>query len=391
MNKSLNAKSGTVAVSKKLVPVYDIVNCGPRHRFWANGKLVHNSDKLNPQNLNRNVLVGSSTQVGQLVFYKGKADRFVQLLPDEKVYLAKHGVVENNEEDLHVVGLRDAFKAPKGKVLVVLDLSQIELRMNAYVAGEQWVLDTLVAGKDIYKAAASKSFGVAYEDVTKTQRYVGKQQELLLGYGGGENAIVRGIGKKAEDFSPAELKSWVTLYRETHPYIRKQWQRRDTVFKCMAQGVVTEVDPRGILQVEGDSILLPNGMRIVYRGIRVERGANGFNEIYFWGKNKVTGKSDWEKTFGGKGVENDTQALSRIILSDAMYAMREEFAARGWGKDKAHLAMQVHDEVITCCDEDIADEVYDIMEDCLTRVPKWADGLPLACDGDIAKRYGCAK
>lgn len=349
------------------------------------------SDKLNPQNLNRNVLVGSSTQVGQLVFYKGKADRFVKLLPDEKVYLAKHGVVENNEEDLHVVGLRDAFKAPKGKVLVVQDLSQIELRMNAYVAGEQWVLDTLVAGKDIYKAAASKSFGVSYDEVTKTQRYVGKQQELLLGYGGGENAIVRGIGKKAEDFSPAELKSWVSLYRETHPYIRKQWQRRDNVFKCMAQGVSAEVDPRGILQVEGDSILLPNGMRIVYRGIKVERGANGFNEIYFWGKNKVTGKPDWEKTFGGKGVENDTQALSRIILSDAMYAMREEFAKRGWGRDKVHLVMQVHDEVVACCDEDIADEVADIMKDCLTRVPEWAKGLPLACDGDIAKRYGCAK
>lgn len=83
--------------------------------------------------------------------------------------------------------------------------------------------------------------------------------------------------------------------------------------------------------------------------------------------------------------------MSRIILSDAMSAMREEFAARGWGKGKAHLAMQVHDEVITCCDEDIADEVYTIMEDCLTRVPVWADGLPLACDGDIAKRYGCAK
>lgn len=74
-----------------------------------------------------------------------------------------------------------------------------------------------------------------------------------------------------------------------------------------------------------------------------------------------------------------------------MYAMREEFTARGWGKDQAHIAMQVHDEVITCCNEDIAEEVYAVMEDCLTRVPEWAEGLPLACDGDIAKRYGSAK
>lgn len=375
----------------KLVPVYDIVNCGPRHRFWANGKLVHNSDRLNPQNLNRNVLVNESTKTGMLVFYKGKADRFVSLLPDGKVFLAKHGAVENSEVDLHVVGLRDAFKAPKGKVLVVLDLSQIELRMNAYLAGEQWVLDTLMAGKDIYKAAAAKSFGISYEEVTKTQRYVGKQQELLLGYGGGENAIVRGIGKKAEDYSSAELKSWVTLYRSSHPNIVKQWKRFTTVIHAMAQGVATEVDPKGILHVDGDSILLPNGMRIVYRGIKVERGVNGYNEVYFWGKNKITGRPDWEKTFGGKIDENCVQALSRIILSDAMAAMREAFSKRGWGREQAHLVMQVHDEVITCCDEGIAEEVYSIMEDCLTRVPTWADGLPLACDGDIARRYGCAK
>lgn len=664
------------------------------------------SDGLNVQNLNRNVLVNADTKYGQLVFYQGKADRFVQLLENGDVYLAKHGAVPNTEEDLHVVGLRDAFKAPKGKVLVVLDLSQIELRMNAFVAGEQWVLDALVAKQDIYKVAAAKSFGVTYEEVTKSQRYVGKQQELLLGYGGGENAIIRGIGKKAEDFTPAELKSWVTLYRETHPYIVKQWKTFDKVIKSMAQGVVADVDPKGILKCDGDSILLPNGMRIVYRGIKVERGSNGFNEIYFWGKNKITGKPDWEKTFGGKidenciaedtevltdrgwvkiqhiqsedkvfdGVEfvnhggiifkseqscviidgvymtedhevltvngwkeakqlsswktassiqrldretlrqiscyedytlqrentldlamrlwehlserwerftqgyksresfklwmlysntnetpqwvafneqasnvcslaineisvfkpkpqglvklwwsgyqsmsalvrqfrefsgryvpnlqrwfdvgsnqqqwglrqvklsmgtteskykqpqkysnntngkwgvlnpirflqkiwlkynnrnlslvswgkdasvsgetrctkkvydivncgprsrfvvkgktgpfivhNCVQALSRIILSDAMYAMREEFTARGWGRDKAHIVMQVHDEVITCCNEDIAEEVYAVMEDCLTRVPEWAEGLPLACDGDIAKRYGSAK
>ncbi len=42
------------------------------------------------------------------------------------------------------MGLRDALKAPKGKKLVVYDLSQVELRANAYGSGEQWILDTLV-------------------------------------------------------------------------------------------------------------------------------------------------------------------------------------------------------------------------------------------------------
>lgn len=389
MNKLSNGENGVE--NKKLVPVYDIVNCGPRHRFWANGKLVHNSDKLNPQNLNRNVMVSESTKQGQLVFYKGKADRFVSLMPENKVYLAKHGVVENTEDDLHVVGLRDAFKAPEGKALVVSDLSQIELRVNSYVAGEQWVLDTLVAGKDVYKETAARSFGVSYDEVTKSQRYVGKQQVLLLGYGGGVNAVIRGIGKKAEEFTQKELQSWVDLYRLNNPNVVRLWKDLDKVFKCMAQGVTCDVDHRGILQVDGDSILLPNGMRIVYRGIKSVVGDRGFNEIQFWGKNKITGKPDWESTWGGKFAENISQSLSRIVLSDAMYDMRLEFAKRGWSRERVHLVMQVHDEVIACCDEELAEDVYAIMEDCLTRERWWAKGLPLACDGDIAKRYGAAK
>lgn len=393
VNARLNNKSSQVVT--RVQSFIEMADRGPLpipiEYYAAHTGRWGGSDKLNPQNLNRNVMVSESTKQGQLVFYKGKADRFVSLMPENKVYLAKHGVVENKEDDLHVVGLRDAFKAPDGKALVVLDLSQIELRMNAYVAGEQWVLDTLVAGKDIYKESAARSFGISYDEVTKSQRYIGKQQVLLLGYGGGVNAVIRGIGKQAEEFTQQELQSWVNLFRQNNPNIVAQWKCRDAVFKCMAQGVTTEVDPKGILQMDGDSILLPNGMRIVYRGIKVEPGERGYNEVLFWGKNKVNGKPDWEKTFGGKGVENDTQALSRIILSDAMYDMRLEFAKRGWTKEQVHIAMQVHDEVITCCDEALAEEVFAIMEDCLTRERWWAKGLPLACDGDIAKRYGAAK
>ena len=46
-------KSSTNQEARKLVPVYDITNCGPRHRYMANGKLVHNSDKINLQNLSK--------------------------------------------------------------------------------------------------------------------------------------------------------------------------------------------------------------------------------------------------------------------------------------------------------------------------------------------------
>lgn len=49
MMKSLTENIRAQADPANVEPVYDILNCGPRHRFWANGKLVHNS--ANMQNL----------------------------------------------------------------------------------------------------------------------------------------------------------------------------------------------------------------------------------------------------------------------------------------------------------------------------------------------------
>jgi DNA polymerase bacteriophage-type len=126
--------------------------------------------------------------------------------------------------------IRGCIVAPAGKKLVVADLSNIEGRDQAWLAGEEWKLqafrdfDTVQTiggewltgpqlralhlsheypelaldakgepirlGHDLYKLAYSKSFGIRPEDVTKNQRQVGKVQELALGYEGGVGAFL---------------------------------------------------------------------------------------------------------------------------------------------------------------------------------------------------------
>ena len=54
--------------------------------------------------------------------------------------------------------IRTAFVPKTGYKFVVADFSAIEARVLAYLAKEQWVLDTFAAGKDIYCATASKMF-----------------------------------------------------------------------------------------------------------------------------------------------------------------------------------------------------------------------------------------
>jgi hypothetical protein len=80
--------------------------------------------------------------------------------------------------------LRGAIIPAQGKKLVVSDLSNIEGRMVAYLAGEEWKTQYFRdydSGKikfDNYVAAASKMLGMKPEDVDKTTRQTGKVMEL---------------------------------------------------------------------------------------------------------------------------------------------------------------------------------------------------------------------
>ena len=79
--------------------------------------------------------------------------------------------------------VRSCLVAPPGKKMVVADLSNIEGRGLAFLAGERWKLKAFAEfdqgiGHDLYKLAYARSFGVEPEAVTKPGRQIGKVQEL---------------------------------------------------------------------------------------------------------------------------------------------------------------------------------------------------------------------
>lgn len=293
------------------------------------------ADAINVQNMNRNQLVDKTTPVGTKVFYKDAADAVVAVLDDNKVHLARAGVVENDEEELHIMGLRDAIKAPKGKKLVVLDWSQIELRFNSWLWGEVWILDTLVSGKDVYKVTAAMTYGIEYVEVNKSQRFVGKSQQLGLGYGAGKNGLIVVMGKRSEEFTEQQLQSFVNSYRQSAPNIKRGWDKCKTMLNAMVQGIDVELgDKNELFYSVGNKIMRPNGMALTYRGVHHRPGEMG-NELWFWGKNKHTKKPDWEKTFGGKITENLCVDGEAEVMTD-----------RGWVKLKdVNLTDKVHDGV----------------------------------------------
>ncbi len=79
--------------------------------------------------------------------------------------------------------IRKAFVAPKGRVLISADYSQIELRLAAALANDEPMIKAFKSGADIHTLTAAEMFNVKPSEVTKDQRYGAKTINFGVLYG----------------------------------------------------------------------------------------------------------------------------------------------------------------------------------------------------------------
>lgn len=281
--------------------------------------------------------------------------------------------------------LRKSIKAPEGHVVIAVDSAQIEARVVAWLAGQDDLVEDFRNGVDIYSKFASDVYERPIDkSVDKVERFVGKTCILGLGYGMGKDkfksTLKIGMAGVSVDLPLEDAERIVKLYRQKYERITSLWSDADKALPAIANGFDYEFGATIALCATPEGIRLPNDMLVRYPGLH--KTNEGF--VY-------TTKRGSIKIYGGKVVENVVQALARIVVFDQMAKIDQEFRKRDSADTRFKVALTVHDEVVAVVPEDQAQRSLDFMIKVMSTPPQWAQGLPVACEGDFALTYGDCK
>jgi DNA polymerase len=277
--------------------------------------------------------------------------------------------------------LRRSIAAPKGHVLIVSDSAQIEARMLAWLAGQQDVLDAFAAGEDVYKIMASAIYGKPLDSVTKDERFVGKVAVLGLGYGMGakkfQTTLELGAMGPPMMITATEAKRVVNLYRKRNHKIPVAWKEAEQMLHRMARGE-SGAAFGGVIEFDGDTIWLPNGMPINYPGLHIsESGAFKYKSF-----------DVYKYVYGGLVVENIVQAIARIAVGEQALLISDELEKIKLKKNEVTaISMLTHDEVVTTAPERLAEKFMGTQLKCMRTPRPWCPTMPFNADGGYDTCY----
>src|SRR5215470_795293 len=113
-------------------------------------------------------------------------------------------------------GIRAAFIAEPGCVLLTADYSQIELRLLAHFSGDRLLVDAYRRGDDIHTLTASQVFGVPPLMVTADHRRQAKVVNFGIVYGLSPFGLSQNLG-----ISTTEAKQFIDNYFEKYARVRR--------------------------------------------------------------------------------------------------------------------------------------------------------------------------
>jgi DNA polymerase len=289
---------------------------------------------------------------------------------------------ETNPVPLSAVGdiSRALIKAADGKRFMIADLSGIESRTVAWLAGEEAKLGLWRAydagGQDPYLRLGIEAFGLAAENARDT----GKIADLAFSYAGGIGAW-RKMAPATDTSTDAQILHHRDTWRRAHPRIVRLWDELDRAARIAVRNPGIVVPCHCVAFCCGKQFLrlkLPNGRYLYFPFPRLITDKFGQARVVF--KDASAGRWDdcrnGQGSYGGLWTENLTQAVARDVFIEACLRL------------EAHnfpVVAHLHDEVIV----EVADNFGSLEEflQIFTQPPVWAPDLPLNAKGRVADRF----
>ena len=246
--------------------------------------------------------------------------------------------------------IESALRPPRGYSFVRADLSQIECRLTATIAGANNLVSAFREGRDVYSEFGTKAYR---KPVSKKEnpelRFRSKQVVLGCGFGLGYDKLHLKFAKEGTPIPRDESDLLLDTYRKRWaPEVPELWAIYDQMLNLMSMGREGDL---GYVRYDGTDIWLPNGLRLDYTGLHwdANHGRRGS-----W---RSVGGHIW----GGMMTENIVQALARIHATVSWLTIADSF--------DINIFMSTHDDLAAIVLDKDVEQVCEIMEAVLTVPP----------------------
>ena len=240
--------------------------------------------------------------------------------------------------------IRKMFIPQEGHVLVDADYSQIELRVLAHIADDAVMQNAFISGQDVHTVTAAQVFGVAPEQVTSLQRRHAKAVNFGIVYGISEFSLAEDIG-----VSRWEAKEYIDSYLAHYSGVRAYM--KDVVAKAREEGFTSTLYGR--------------------RRYIPELSASNFNI-----------RSGAERIALNTPIQGTAADLIKLAMIRVEKALNEQYP-------QAKLLLQVHDELIVECPEEISGDVAALVSREMEGVATLR--VPLTAEAKTGKSWYDAK
>ena len=240
--------------------------------------------------------------------------------------------------------IRKMFVPKEGCVLVDADYSQIELRVLAHIAEDSVMQNAFCTGADIHTTTAAQVFGISADEVTSLQRRHAKAVNFGIVYGISEFSLAEDIG-----VSRYEAREYIDNYLTNYQGVRKYMKQ-----------VVEDAKVIGYTEtLYGRRRYIP------------ELKSSNFNI-----------RSGAERIALNTPIQGTAADLIKLAMIRVEKALNEKFP-------EAKLLLQVHDELIVECPEDIAPQVAELVSREMQAVAQLK--VPLTAEAKYGKSWYEAK